>query len=173
MARTTVRSDQILDSTVNRDDLNTVTTTKAVIAKVIAGTNITIGSTGVDPGTGDVTINASGGGGGGLTWTEVTGTSQSAAVDNGYICNNASLVTVTIPTTAAVGKVVRVAGKGAGGWKIAQNASENIRFGNQVTTTGTGGYLASTNQYDAVELICTVADTTWTVISSQGNITYV
>jgi hypothetical protein len=63
MARTTVRSDQILDSTVNRDDLNTATTTKAVIAKVIAGTNITIGSTGVDPGTGDVTINASGGGG--------------------------------------------------------------------------------------------------------------
>jgi hypothetical protein len=114
-----------------------------------------------------------GGPGGGMTWTEVTGTSQTAAVDNGYIANNASLVTVTLPTTAAVGKIVRVAGKGAGGWKVAQNASESIRFGNQVTTTGTGGYLASSNQYDAVELICITADTTWLVISSQGNITYV
>ena len=108
--------------------------------------------------------------GGGLTWTEVTGTSQAAAVDNGYICNNAALVTVTIPTTAAVGKIVRVAGKGAGGWKIAQNASESIQFGNQVTTVGVGGSIASVQQYDAVEIICIVADTTWMVISSQGNL---
>lgn len=110
---------------------------------------------------------------GGISWAEVTGTTQSAAVDTGYICNNASLVTVTLPDSAAVGKIVAIVGKGAGGWKLAQNASENIRFGTAVTTTGTGGYLASSNQYDAVEVICTVADTTWTVRSSQGNITYV
>ena len=59
----------------------------------------------------------------GITWTEVTGTSQAAAVDNGYICNNASLVTVTLPPTCAVGKLISIAGKGAGLWKIAQNAS--------------------------------------------------
>lgn len=197
MARTEIRSGQIKDSTVNKDDIDVSTTGKALVTKIIAGTNITLGSTGVDAGTGDVTVNgptidatptdgsnnpvSSNGvfdaiaaiSGGGMTWTEVTGTSQSAAVDNGYITNNASLVTVTIPTTAAVGKVVRVAGKGAGGWKVAQNASENIRFGNQVTTTGTGGYLASSNQYDCVELLCTTADTSWLVISSIGNITIV
>jgi hypothetical protein len=110
-------------------------------------------------------------GGAGLTWSEVTGTSQAAAVDNGYICNNAELVTVTIPTTAAVGKIVRVSGKGAGGWKIAQNASEIIHFNGTDTTTGTGGYLASTATRDAVELVCVVADTEWNVISSVGNIT--
>jgi hypothetical protein len=109
----------------------------------------------------------------GITWSEVTGTSQSASVDNGYITNNAGLVTVTIPTTAPVGSVVRVAGKGAGGWKVAQNASEIIHFGNINTTTGTGGSLASVNRYDAVELVCIVADTEWAVISSQGNITVV
>lgn len=109
--------------------------------------------------------------GGGITWNEITGTSQTASVDNGYIANNAGLVTVTIPTTAAVGSVVRVAGVGAGGWKIAQNASEIIHFGNLASTTGTGGYIASTNRYDAVELVCVVADTEWAVISSVGNIT--
>ena len=111
--------------------------------------------------------------GGGITWTEVTGTTQAAAVDNGYITNNAGLVTVTLPDTAAVGKIVRISGSGAGGWRLAQNALENIRFGNVVTTTGIGGYLQSTNQYDAVEVVCIVANTTWSVISSQGSITYV
>src|SRR5574343_444356 len=108
--------------------------------------------------------------GGGFTWNEVTGTSQAMAVDNGYICNNGSLVTCTIPSTAAVGKVVRVTGSGAGGWKIAQNASEIIHFLSSTTTTGTGGYLASTNIHDSVELVCIVADTEWVVVSSVGNI---
>lgn len=110
---------------------------------------------------------------GGLTWSEVTGTSQAGAVNNAYILNNAALVTLTIPDTAAVGDIVRVVGKGAGGWRISQNASENINFGVGTTTTGVGGYLASTARYDSVELVCTVANTTWTVISSVGNVTYI
>lgn len=57
MAVTTVRSAQITDEGVARADLNITTTGQAVIRRVIAGTNITIGSTGVDTGTGDVTIN--------------------------------------------------------------------------------------------------------------------
>ena len=109
----------------------------------------------------------------GFPWTEVTGTSQAMAVNNAYIANNAGLVTLTIPTTAAVGQTVIVVGKGAGGWSIAQNASENIRFGNVVTTTGVGGSLSSSNQYDSVELVCIVADTTWTVRNVLGNVTYV
>lgn len=120
---------------------------------------------------GDGTWATPAGGGGGITWNEVTGTSQAAAVDNGYLTNNASLVTVTLPSTAAVGEVVRVAGSGAGGWRVAQNASEIIHFGNADTTTGTGGRLDSTNRYDAVELICIVANTEWVVASSMGNIT--
>jgi hypothetical protein len=110
---------------------------------------------------------------GGLTWSEVTGTSQAAAVDYGYICNNAGLVTVTLPDTAALGSVIKIVGKGAGGWLLAQNASENINFGNITTTTGVGGSLASSHRYDCIEIVCTVANTTWTVLSSQGNITYV
>lgn len=111
--------------------------------------------------------------GGGMTWNEETGTSATMSVDNGYIANNAGLVTLTLPTTAAVGSIVRVVGKGAGGWRIAQNASEIIHFGASDTTTGVGGYLEFTQQYDAVELVCIVADTEWVVISSIGNITVV
>lgn len=128
------------------------------------GTNLTITAT---------TIDASGGSGTGITWSEVTGTSQSAAVNNGYITNNAGLVTVTMPDTAAVGSVVEVVGKGAGLFKIAQNASEIVHFGNQNTTTGTGGSLTATHRYDSIRLVCIVADTEWVVASSVGSFTVV
>jgi hypothetical protein len=108
-----------------------------------------------------------------FAWNEETGTSANMAVNNGYVANNAGLVTLTLPDTAAFGSVIEVVGKGAGGWKIAQNAGETIHFGTSDTTTGVGGSLASTEQYDVVKLVCTVADTDWTVISSQGNITIV
>lgn len=131
-----------------------------------------VGANGISTSGSGATITIDGSGvGGGITWNEVTGTSQSAAVDNGYYTNNASLVTVTLPDTAAAGSIVRVAGKGAGGWKVGQNAGETIHFLGTDTTTGTGGSLASTTQYDAVELLCTTANTDWVVISSMGNIT--
>lgn len=50
-------AEQIQAGTIIRGDLNTTTTGSAVIAKIIAGTALTIASTGIDAGTGDVTIN--------------------------------------------------------------------------------------------------------------------
>lgn len=110
---------------------------------------------------------------GGLTWNEETGTSATMSVDNGYIANNASLVTLTLPTTAAVGDIVEVVGKGAGGWKIAQNSGETIYFVGSSTTTGTGGSVASTAQYDSATLICITANNDWVIKSSTGNLTIV
>ena len=123
------------------------------------GTGFTVDENGV--------ISASGGG---LTWTEVTGTTQSASADNGYITNNESLVTVTLPSTCAVGKTIRVVGKGAGLWKIAQNAGQQIIFGNKNSTSGTSGYIASLYQYDSVELLCITADTVFSVIGAVGDL---
>lgn len=60
--RTEIRTNQIEDGGVTRDDLNTADTGKAVVRKIIQGTGISISSTGVDSGTGDVEINATGGG---------------------------------------------------------------------------------------------------------------
>ena len=115
-------------------------------------------------------------GGGGISWSEVTGTTQTASVNHGYILNNASLVVLTLPSTAAVGDIVPVVGKGAGGWQIAQNSGQKVIWdaggtaGENETTSGTGGHLDSTEQYDAIELICITANTTWAVRSSKGNI---
>lgn len=110
--------------------------------------------------------------GGGLSWSAVTA-DQSLTVDTGVLANKSSgTLTLTLPTTAAVGKTIRVSGM-QNTWKIAQNASQIIHFGKTDTTTGTGGYLQSTNARDAVELVCCVANNEWNVISSVGNITIV
>lgn len=107
-------------------------------------------------------------------WTEVTGTSATMVGNNGYIANNAGVVTLTLPATAVVGKEISVVGQGAGGWLIAQNASQTINVGSSATTSGTGGSVASTNRYDSINLICTVANTTWTTVGGpQGILTIV
>lgn len=126
-----------------------------------------------------ITTYGSGGGGGGssgggYTWQVVTASSEDLAAGNGYIANNAGTVTFTLPASAAVGDAFRVVGmNNQTGWEIAQNAGQTIHFGTSDTTTGAGGSLASTETYDAVEIVCNVADTDFIVLDSVGNITIV
>lgn len=49
-----------------------------------------------------------------MTWTEVTGTSQAMAINSGYVANNASLITFSLPASANVGDAIQILGKGAG-----------------------------------------------------------
>jgi len=102
-------------------------------------------------------------------WNEVTTTSQAAVVDNGYVTNNAALVTVTLPAVAAFGKIVAVQGKGAGGWSCVANTGQTIHVGN--AASGVAGSVSSTDRYDAMELICITANTTWSARSVIGNLT--
>jgi hypothetical protein len=136
-------------------------------ATLTAGTNISITSA-----TGAITINASGAAS--FAWNNVASSTQTLAVNQGYITNNgASLVTYTLPTTSAQGTIINVAGFSSGGWTIAQNASQEIFFGNQHTTSGATGTLSSSNQYDQVSLLCVTANLTWVVLNAVGNLTYV
>ena len=109
----------------------------------------------------------------GITWQSTgASTTQAIAVNNGYF-TQAVGITLTLPATAALGTEIYVTSSGVGIWTIAQNAGQNIQFGNLSTTVGTGGSLASTAIGDSITLVCSVANTTWAVIGSQGNITIV
>jgi hypothetical protein len=101
----------------------------------------------------------------------VTGTSQTMAKWTTYFANNASLVTLTLPSTIAQGDIFTVIGQGAGGWKIAQIAGQTIRWtSTSSTTTGTGGSLASTDRYDTIVLKA-LNSTDLVVFQVKGNIT--
>lgn len=107
----------------------------------------------------------------------VTATGNTTLVNNRrYITKHstpANKITYTLPATAAIGDTISVVGYTAGGWRIAQNAGQQIFFGSNSTTIGAGGYLEFTNAKDAIALTCVTASTEWSVIYSVGNITIV
>lgn len=167
-------------ATANSAALVTSSTGVPAWSSTMTNGQVIIGSTGATP------VAASIGAGSGLTTQAGAGTfsisltaaviksyisvasgSQSMTTNTGYQANNGTLCTLTLPSTAQRGDILAVNGYGAGGWKIAQNASGQIIYGNLASTSGTGGYVASTNQYDSVILRCMVANNIWTIESSQ------
>lgn len=98
--------------------------------------------------------------------------STTMVVNTSYFANAGGLVTLTLPAVAAQGTEFAIAGVGAGGWKLAQAIGQQINFGNVTTTSGVTGYLASSNQFDTVLIVCTAANTQFSVLNSVGNLTY-
>lgn len=136
-----------------------------VAATLTAGTGISITN-----GAGSITINGSGSSG----WVDQTTGSVTMSVNTGYTSDDgASLVTFTLPTTSAIGDFVEINGKGSGLYTIAQATGQQIHFGSLASTSGAGGSVSSTLQYDCIRLRCITANTIWVVISAQGNFTVV
>lgn len=124
-------------------------------ATISAGTNISVTN-----GAGTITIAATGAAS--FSWSTISGTSQSAAVQTGYIPTNAGLTTITLPTTFAVGDRISVQGQGSGGWTINAGASRTVQVGSSATSSG--GTVSSTNRYDSINLIGIVANSTWATL---------
>lgn len=101
----------------------------------------------------------------------VSGTSQALSSNRVYIPHSASLTTFTLPATATEGQLFQIVGEGAGGWRISQNASQQIVGVNVATTSGTSGSVQSTNPNCTITIRCTVANSKFTITSSQGTLT--
>ena len=72
------------------------------------------------------------------------------SANTGYTTDHgATLVTFTLPTASAIGDWIAINGKGSGGWKIAQATGQIINIVGVSTTSGSGGSLSSSSQYDA------------------------
>jgi hypothetical protein len=172
--------------TANAIVLSGTTSTSALTSTALTNGQVLIGSTGAAPsastltaGTGVSITNAAGSitistTGSGSSWVDVTTATQAMAVNTGYIVDNASGVTFTLPTSATFGDAVTVMGKQSG-WKIVYAAGQNIVVGDVSSTTSTGN-VASTTATDCLSLICTTASVTAPIFSTrsvQGNVTIV
>lgn len=136
------------------DGTRIVTTAVGNAGQILTSNGAGVAPTFQDPGT--------------MTYAREAGAAVALVADNGYINTNAGLTTFTLPAAAALGTKIAIIGESAAGWTIAQNAGQNIQYGNTSTTVGVGGSLSSFNRYDTVDLICRVANTTWSVVSSVG-----
>jgi hypothetical protein len=107
---------------------------------------------------------------GGLTWSREAATPVPIVVNHGYIPTGGALTTFTLPATAVLGDVIEIVGESGWNWTIAQNALQQIQFGNIATTVGVAGSMSSTNAYDSVRMVCRVAgaSTRWQVVSAVG-----
>jgi hypothetical protein len=101
---------------------------------------------------------------GAFFWVTVAANTQ-AQPNVGYICTNGVVpVTITLPSSPSVGDVYKVAGVGAGGWIIAQNANQTILAGNLSGSIGVDwvardssrAWSAVASSADGTKLVATV-----------------
>ena len=107
-----------------------------------------------------------------LMWLVITAASTNGLVGTGYIANRSSTVAqIILPPTFNIGNTIQVMGLGTAGWSLVANVGQTIKFGS--VTTITEGSVSSSIQYSNVEVRGLVADTTWTVWSTNDNLIYV
>lgn len=73
-----------------------------------------------------------------------------------------------LPAAAQVGDMIVIINNGSGVTTITQGAGQSIRHISSTTTVGTGGSLAAGSVRDAIVLVCTTQDTTWTTLNNKG-----
>lgn len=144
---------------------------------------VIIGSTGATPtaatltagagvsitnGAGTITISSPDSG---IAWNSISGTSQAAAVNNGYVALNSGQTTVTLPSTYAVGDVVILVGATAntGGWVLTASAGDTIRVNNATTSAG-GTVTSAAVAGQTIEVVCDVANTSWVMTTTTSTI---
>lgn len=136
------------------------------VGTITAGSGITVTN-----GAGTITISATGGSSS-FTW-QVIGASQALAVNNGYICTTGAALSLSLPATSSVGQIIEISLDGSTSFTVTQGALQSIRLGNVVSTTGVVGTIASTARGDSIRMVCSVANLTWNIVSSIGNLTIV
>jgi hypothetical protein len=145
-----------------------------------------IGATGVAPslntlqsgpgisivnGPGTITISSSAE----LFWQAVSH-NTSMTSNSGYIVNGGGAITLSLPSSPSVGDVVAIVmDTGGTSWQISQSGTQQIRFGQYLTTAGSSGSLSSTALGDTVNLVCSVAgsNSRWVAYSGTGNLTLI
>lgn len=100
-------------------------------------------------------------------WTEVS-SNTSMVINHGYFTNSSSTLQLTLPVFSAVGNMISIAGigSGLGQWQIKQNNLQKVTIGTMTSTPGIGGSVTSDNFSDSINLVCSVADTSWVAVGS-------
>ena len=106
---------------------------------------------------------------GAFFWLTVNGTTASAGSNLGFIVtNNTAAVTITLPASPSPGDTFRVAGVGAAGWYLAQNAGQQILAANLASTAGLNWAVQSASTLQTWSGLASSADGTHLVATVGG-----
>jgi len=138
------------------------------VGTLTAGAGISITN-----GQNSITI-ASTGGGGGTTWKVINANQALVAGEGYFVDTSGGAITLSLPATAALGDSFKIYNLSAANQvTISQGAGQQIRIASSATTAGAGGSLATTAAGDSLEIVCSVANNNFNVVSLIGNITVV
>lgn len=94
------------------------------------------------------------------------------AINNGYFCTGGGTLALALPAVSAVGDTIEIYLDGSTGFQVTQSAGQDIKFGNQVTTAGIAGSIASTGQGDGITMTCRTPNLRWLITACMGNLTF-
>lgn len=109
-----------------------------------------------------------------FVWQVIT-SSQTAVTQNGYFTNGTGTIQLQLPSTSNVGDIFTVAAINSSLWQVTQANSQQILFGDRLTTAGSPGYIISADLGDTAEFVCYVGSKTnpgaekWMIIDSIGS----
>lgn len=98
-----------------------------------------------------------------FTWNMVA-VNTLAAPNQGYMANSGAPITITLPSVFAFGDEIWVKDFNGGGVVVVPGAGDTIVFNDTLVA----GSLTSVNITSAVQLVASVANSRWDVITSQG-----
>ena len=105
-----------------------------------------------------------------FAWNDVVSSSMAMLSNQGYVSDNAGLVTLSLPATSRFGDEIAISGKGLGGWMMTMNVGQTVAIG--TVSSSSGGTISSQNYTDSVRLVCIVPNFQWTTTGGpQGNLT--
>jgi hypothetical protein len=105
----------------------------------------------------------------GVSWNTIIA-AQSLVPQNGYFIVNIVPTVYTLPAVIPFGSIIQIANRGTSTFTIAQNAGQQIQFGDLTTTIGVGGSIASNDTGDSLTLVCNVANTTFELLGGPQGI---
>lgn len=85
-----------------------------------------------------------------------------------YVAASQTLLPLTLPTSANIGQIISILEDASGGFRILQDAGQQIQFGSQATTIGVPGRIDSSGPGDFLELTYQGSGL-WIVTNAIGN----
>lgn len=140
--------------------------TNYTAATLTAGSGVSITNA-----AGSVTIASSGGG---TTWKLISANQTLVAGESYLVDTSGGAITLALPAIAVIGDYFRVYNlSGANQVTISQGAGQQVRIASSLTTLGAGGSLTTSSAGDSLEIVCSIANNNFNVVSLIGNITVV
>ncbi len=126
---------------------------------LVAGAGISL-----TPGVNSITIASTATGS--VLWNMIA-VNTVAAVNMGYMANAGVPITLTLPAACAFGDIIWAKDFASGGLVVQPGAGQTIQFNSSTAAVQIDNI--GSQVVDSVQLVCSVANSRWDVISSTGN----